>query len=385
MQPEATIVNQWAAAEVDLSSHTANRYAALPVNPAPHCDLNCIRPGTVLDDPHVPSFADIPYRQDSIGMTDELVVSIINYRTADLTIACVASVLEDFEASGLQDAHVVVIDNASGDGSEAVIADWLAARPGVPVTLVRSATNSGFSGGHNQGMAARAARFYLVLNSDALLRPGFCRTILDAAEARPEVGLFAPQLEYEDGTVQTSCFRFHSPASELIRGAATGPVTKLLKRWDVPLAPPPPADQIEWASFACILLRGAMVEDIGPMDEGYFLYFEDSEYCLRARRAGWGIAHVPQARAVHFRGGSGPVKAMATARRRLPRYYYESRARFFRQAHGRGGPLRANLMWFLGRGIATTRRLFGKPSARAVESETSDVWIDVFGAGKGTR
>ena len=79
---------------------------------------------------------------------------------------------------------------------------------------------------------------------------------------------------------------------------------------------PDPAE-IGWASFACILLRGEMVSAIGPMDEGYFLYFEDAEYCLRARRAGWRVAYVPEARVVHFRGGSGPVKALARARTEL--------------------------------------------------------------------
>jgi GT2 family glycosyltransferase len=290
----------------------------------------------------------------------------------------VKSVLEDFVASSLTNAHVVIVDNASGDGSLEAIAEWLAVRPDAPVTLVHSPTNSGFSGGHNQGIAARSAQFYLVINSDVVLRPGFCRAVLKAAAGRPEAGLFAPRLEWEDGTVQTSCFRFHSPASEVIRGAGTGPVTKLLARWNVPLELPPEASQIEWASFACILLREAMVAEVGSMDEGYFLYFEDTEYCLRAHRAGWGLVHVPEARAVHFRGGSGPVKALVQARRRLPRYFYESRARFFRQAYGRAGPVLANLGWHLGRAVAAFRWIAGKEPVSAIEHEATDIWIDAF-------
>ncbi len=79
------------------------------------------------------------------------------------------------------------------------------------MTLVRSATNSGFSGGHNQGMAACRAEFYLVLNSDALLRPGFLRAMLDGARAAPRAGLFAPRIDHDDGTQQISCFRFPGP------------------------------------------------------------------------------------------------------------------------------------------------------------------------------
>lgn len=309
-------------------------------------------------------------------MTCRIAISIINFRTGGLTIDCVRSVLADI---GDLDAQVVVVDNASGDGSAEQIAAWIAAQPpGTPVRLVCSATNSGFSGGHNQGMAAIAADHYLILNSDALLRPGFLKTILAAADAHPQAGLIAPQIETDDGQVQVSCFRFHSPFSELIRGAGSGPVMRLLARHVVALPPPVDPGRIEWASFACILLCGRMVRRIGPMDEGYFLYFEDVEYCLRARRAGWGIVQEPRAVAVHFRGGSGPVKALEKARRRLPAYFYASRTRFFRQAHGPLGPLLANLAWGAGRGIAQLRRLTGRSVPSTVEAEARDLWTNIL-------
>jgi len=304
----------------------------------------------------------------------KLVVSVINFRTAELTLACIRSVLADI---GDLDVQVVVVDNASGDGSDDAIADWIAAQPkGTPVRLVRSPTNSGFSGGHNQGIGALAAEYYLVLNSDAVLRPGFIAAILAAAECYPRAGLIAPVIETEGGVVQVSAFRFHSPWSELVRGASSAPVTRLLRRHVVALPPPVAQAEIDWVSFACVLLRAEMIGQIGLMDEGYFLYFEDAEYCLRARRAGWEIARAPRAVAVHFRGGSGPVKALEKARKRLPPYYYASRARFFRHAHGPFGPVLANALWYLGRGLAQTRRLFGKPVPGTVEAEARDIWIN---------
>lgn len=304
-----------------------------------------------------------------------LAVSIINYRTADLTIAAVASVLDDL---GPRPAEIVIVDNASGDGSAEAIEAWIAERGDARLRLVRSATNSGFSGGHNQGMAAApGADFYLILNSDAVLRPGFFDAILAAAAAHPKAGLIAPRLEDEDTTVQVSCFRFASPASELLRGAASGPVTKLLAHRVVALEMPPDPAQIDWASFACILLRGETLRAIGPMDEGYFLYFEDAEYALRVRRAGWGVVYAPEARAVHYRGGSGPVKAMQKARKRLPAYFWRSRTRFLRQAHGPMGPLLGTLAWGLGRSIAQTRRLVGKPVPPAHEGEWRDIWTNL--------
>jgi N-acetylglucosaminyl-diphospho-decaprenol L-rhamnosyltransferase len=307
-------------------------------------------------------------------MSHRVVVSIINYRTGEMTLACVRSALADLEGI---DGRVVVVDNASGDGSAEMIEAWIAAQePPVPVTLVRSATNSGFSGGHNQGFAAAAAEFYLILNSDALLRRGFLAAMLAAAAADPGSGILAPRIEYEDGTVQTSCFRFHGPLSELIRVARTGPVTRVFARHEVALGPDPDPTRIEWASGACLMFRGDMIAAIGPMDEGYFLYYEDAEYCLRARRAGWRLAYVPQAVAVHFRGGSGPVKTLASARRRLPAYYYASRSRFLYQAHGRASLLAANLLCYAGWAVAQLGRLAGKRKHPVAEKELADIWTN---------
>lgn len=307
-------------------------------------------------------------------LIDELVVSIINFRTADLTIQCVCSVLEDMKGIN---GHIVVVDNLSGDGSDNAIEAWIAAQPAeTPVTLVRSTTNSGYSGGHNQGMAVRRAQYYLILNSDAVLRPGCLEHMLQMAREMPRAGLITPRLEDEDTTPQISHFRFFGPLSELIRAAETGPLTQMLNRFDIPLGSNPDMDEIGWASFACILLRGEMVTKIGPMDEGYFLYFEDSEYCLRAHRAGWSIVHEPRARTVHFRGGSAPVKELTAAKKRVPSYYYASRTRFLYQAHGWVGLLAANMLWHLGRGIARLRGVLGKSVPMATEAEAKDIWIN---------
>lgn len=309
-------------------------------------------------------------------MSHKIAISIINYRTGALTLQCVRSVLDDL---GNIDARIIIVDNCSGDGSAEEIETWITSQPeSLPVELVRSSTNSGFSGGHNQGVGAQDAEFYLVLNSDAFLRPGFFKELLESADAKPDSGLFAPRIEGEDGIAQTSCFRFPSPFSELIRGANSGPVTKLLKRHEVSLGPEPDTSKIEWASFACILLRAKMIREIGPMDEGYFLYFEDAEYCLRARRANWQLTYVPTAIAVHFRGGSGPVKSLAKEKKRLPTYYYNSRSRFLRQAHGRFGVLVANLLWLCGRTLAQLRRLTGKAVPPKVELEGRDIWINAM-------
>lgn len=293
-----------------------------------------------------------------------------------MTIDCVKSVLADI---GDRDVKVVIVENGSGDNSVTELQAWIDTQPsGTPVELVVSGENTGFSGGHNQGIQAAKAEYYLLFNSDALLRPGFIDLMLAAAEEHPKHGFVTPRLEHMDGEPQISSFRFHTPKSEFLRGANTGQVTSLMKNAEVAIGVDPDPDEIEWASFACILLRGAMIDEIGLMDEGYFLYFEDAEYCLRARKKGWRIHHEPRAKAVHFRGKSGPVKTLQAQKKRLPAYYYASRTRIFYQSYGWAGLMLANLAWFGGRGIAYLRVLAGKPVPKAHDAESVDLWINAF-------
>ncbi len=308
-------------------------------------------------------------------MTDFL-VSIINYKTAELTLECLRSVVVALKG---RDGHVAVVDNASEDGSLEKIRAWLEEHPNAPVTLIASQTNSGFSSGHNQAIRAFPdVRHYLILNSDAVIAPDFFDAMEAKLEQSPKAGLYAPRITTENGEVQDSLFRFPGVVSEFIRGVNSGPVTNILSRYVVSLDPDPDPKDIRWASFACILLSGDMVRSIGDMDEGYFLYFEDVEYCLRAWRQGWKIETVPAAMAVHYCGGSGPVRSLQESRARLPQYYYRSRTRFFFDAIGPHGPLLTNLAWLLGRGIAYLRPLFGKPLYPTIKNEARDIWIGIL-------
>jgi len=302
-------------------------------------------------------------------------ISIINYKTAELTINCLDSVLNDI---GTWPIRIAVVDNASGDGSIEAIENWIAERPDAPVTVIKSETNTGFSGGHNIGMDALETDYYLILNSDAVVQPGFTDGLYAAVDNNPDAGLIAPSIQTEDGDTQISHFRFHSPASELIRAAQTGFVTRALSRFNVPLDKSEPRDRADWASFACIPLQSNMAERIGPMDEGYFLYYEDAEYSWRARQAKWQLSFAPQSVITHYRGGSGPVKTLEKAKKRLPAYFYASRTRYFRQTYGPLGPLAANLCWHVGRSITQLRRLIGKPVAPINALQWRDIWINFF-------
>lgn len=271
----------------------------------------------------------------------------------------------------------MVVDNFSNDGSAEVIEQWLAEIQEAPASLLKSPENTGFSGGNNMGMRYAEAEFYLLLNSDTLLREKMLESLLNEARANPDFGLYAPRLEWPDETPQQSCFRFHTPISEFIGAACTGWVTIIFKNWEVahPVSNNNMAPQ--WASFACILLKGKMVKEIGLMDEDYFLYYEDADYCRTAQSAGWRTLYTPCSRVVHLRGGTSPVKSDKGNKKRLPAYYYASRTRYFYKHYGLFGLIIANILWYAGRAISKTREIFGRSYVAACDKQYQDIWTRI--------
>jgi GT2 family glycosyltransferase len=124
-----------------------------------------------------------------------------------------------------------------------------------------------------------------------------------------------------------------------------------------------------------------MVNKIGLMDDGFFMYFEDVEYCRRARKACWKIVHNPEARVVHLRGGSSPVKKRAAERKRLPRHYYAARTRYLYLAYGRLGLTLANVLWLLGRSVSKSREVLERRGLGVPEKQWLDIWTNWFNPG----
>jgi GT2 family glycosyltransferase len=314
-----------------------------------------------------------------------LCVVIVNYRRAALTAECLETLAPEMANHG--DRCAVIVDNASDDGSADEL-DALIDRRGYGrwARLVRADVNRGFGAGNNLAFEAQPAEAYLLLNSDARVRAGALTTLLDAMGRHPEAGLIGPRLEDPDGSAQASCFRNRTPVSELLEAAGTGLLDRVLHRWtvalpvsDAPIEPP-------WMSFACVLVRRAVLEQIGPMDERYFLYFEDIDFARRARAAGWSIRYEPAARVVHLRGGTSSVKAARAARDRVPAYYYRARSRYFAKFHGGViGLWAANLMWSLGRAVALGREIVGQKRPHACVGEWRDNWTNALRPLRGPR
>jgi N-acetylglucosaminyl-diphospho-decaprenol L-rhamnosyltransferase len=305
---------------------------------------------------------------------------IINYKTPGLTLDCLASL--EAEIRDLADSQAIVVDNSSGDDSVATLEKEIKSRRwGDWVAIVQSTTNVGFSGGNNLGVATARNQIafdaYLLANSDTIVRRGALKVLSNALWSRPTIGLVGPRLEWPSGEIQASCFRAISPARELAAAAKTGVLSRLVGG-DLPIAIDSmngtEAEVVEWISFACVLIRAEAFAAIGPMDERFFMYFEDVDYGRRANRAGWQIAYAPEARVVHLRGGRTAGEFEQQEQKRRPRFYYESRSRYLAKYYGRTGPLRANLCWTLGRGISFVRELAAHKVPHTAAGETRDIW-----------
>jgi GT2 family glycosyltransferase len=321
-----------------------------------------------------------------------IAIILLNYRTAQLTLDCLASL--EPEVNEHRETQVLVLDAASGDGSADVLEGEAVSRQWTDwVSIVRLPQNGGFSAGNNAGVAAarEKGRFdgFLLLNSDTIVRRGALGVLGEILQREPSVGLVGPRLEWPGGQLQVSCFRNISPATEFVAAAKTGPVSRLFPGGEVAISNPLThsaidslktggcaigAGEIEWISFACVLVREDVVDSIGAMDEAFFMYFEDVDYCRRARSAGWRIAYAPDAHVVHLRGGRTPDAFELEDRKRRPAYYYQSRARYLAKYYGRTGPWRANLCWLLGRAVSLAREVLGNKSPHTALGEAADIW-----------
>jgi N-acetylglucosaminyl-diphospho-decaprenol L-rhamnosyltransferase len=304
----------------------------------------------------------------------QLAVILLNYRRPDLVVQCLESLEPELRAR--PEWCVVVVDNASGDDSAERIARAITERSwGNWARFVESPSNGGFSAGNNLGVASVNAEYYLLLNSDTIVRPAAVRGLLESMRVQPQVGLLGPRLEDLNGTAQESCFRYATPWSELVAAAATGPISRFLRRYQVALPASDIPHNAQWISFACVLIRARALAEIGPLDEGFFMYFEDMDYCRRAWETGWRVRYEPAARVVHLRGGSSPVKQAFAERRRVPSYFFAARSRYFAKHYGGVlGVLLANCAWLAGRAVSLARELVGNKQPHTAERHARDLW-----------
>ena len=245
-------------------------------------------------------------------MTD-LSVVIVNWNTGDLLAQCLASLRHARPALSLE---LIVVDNASTDGSAHGFP-----QEGDGLRLITHTSNLGFARACNRGIRESRGRYILLLNPDTRVLPGSLEAMLVFMDAHPEAGAAGPALLNPDGSLQPSGGRFPS-----LRGLlAIHPI--IARFFPAPEDPLRRRDfsrvaEVEEVSGACLLIRRSAWEAVGPLDEAFFLYFEEVDWCLRLTRQGWKVYYVPQARVIHhWRSRTDPDPQAQLYHLRSQRYY----------------------------------------------------------------
>ncbi|MEY8840606.1 glycosyltransferase family 2 protein, partial [Cribrihabitans sp. XS_ASV171] len=223
--------------------------------------------------------------------TGPILAVILNFRTPEMTLAACEAALDEMRDLG----EIVIVDNASGDGSFEMLTEEVQARgwtEGGLVRVLQSGRNGGFGAGMNFGMAAGLSDgskpgFYYLLNSDAKPDPGAIRALRDFLRSERKAGLVGSALRGPDGEPHRTAFRFPSIAGELESNARLGIISRLLKDSIVAVPVPQEPVRVDWTAGASLMIRAEVIEETGGFDESFFLYFEETDLCRRAAEAGW--------------------------------------------------------------------------------------------------
>ncbi|MEM6889067.1 MAG: glycosyltransferase family 2 protein [Pseudomonadota bacterium] len=308
----------------------------------------------------------------------EISVIIVNYNTADLVLEGIQSVLERDHGGRLVDVHVV--DNASpnGDGAalEAAIAEkgW-----GRRVTLYAETINHGFGRGNNRVLHTLAARstppeFVFLLNPDARLENEAIDTLAFFIAEHPKIGAAGARIEKPGGIPVIAAFRFPVMLSEFSKGISFGPISRMLRKWDVPLGADLPTGQVGWVAGAAVMFRFSALLETGFFDPDYFLYYEEVDLMKKLDRHGWGIWYVAEAQVIHAEGAATGVKSGDVAPKRRPAYWYESWRLYFHKNHGRAYALASGGLWMLGSFMNTAISRLRRRQPAAPSHFVHDFW-----------
>jgi N-acetylglucosaminyl-diphospho-decaprenol L-rhamnosyltransferase len=291
------------------------------------------------------------------GTKRGILVVVVNYGTSDLTIDCLRSLWTD--VSALPNCRVAVVDNASPDNSlDRIVAAIQANEWNSRMSVIPLCRNRGFAAGNNAAIRSWLSRdpavnYIMLLNPDTVVRSGALQELVDYMEANAGVGITGSRLEHPDGTVQCSAFREPTLLGELENGARLGFLSRVLRNYVVCLPASQEPIECDWVSGAAMLVRRKVFEATGLLDEGFFLYYEEVDFCLRARRAGWQVWHVPDSRVIHREGTSTGI---GNHQQRRPAWWFDSRRRYFLKNRGMGYTAGVDLARILGLMLWRLRR-----------------------------
>jgi GT2 family glycosyltransferase len=303
----------------------------------------------------------------AIAAVIDVSIVILNYNTREHLRTCLDALLAEGSLSptgGPLRAEVIVVDNASSDGSAEMVAtdfDW--------VRLIRSPHNGGFANGNNQALRLARGEAVLILNPDALLPVGSLGKLLESLARHPEAGIIGPKLLRPDGSMHLACRRsFPTPSVAFYRLTGLSRLfagSERFGRYNLTYVDSDLAIEVDSVCGACLLVRRAVIERIGLLDEQFFMYGEDLDWCLRARQAGWTVRYEPSIVVQHQHGAASRQRAFRTNV-----YFFRAMDLFYRKHYvQRYHPLLTGLVRtsiYAALALAICRTLLTSPSERRV-------------------
>jgi len=258
-----------------------------------------------------------------------LSVVFLNYNTRDLTRQALSSVLA--AAEGLE-VEIFVVDNASADGSADMVAEEFP-----QVKLICNEANVGFAAGNNVALRQVAGEYALLINTDTIVRRDALRTMVEFLDAHPEAGACGCKILDPDGTLQLDSRRgFPTPLAAFCKMSGLSrlfPKHPLIAHYHMTYLDPEQTAEVEVLSGSCMMVRKAAMDEVGLLDEDYFMYGEDIDWCYRFHQAGWKIYYVPTTEIIHFRGESGrgvPLRILYRKSRAMSIFVNKHMVRRFR-------------------------------------------------------
>jgi hypothetical protein len=248
----------------------------------------------------------------SVGLS----IIIVNWKTREPLLNCLESV---FRHSGTLTSEVIVVDNGSRDGSVAAV------KENYPqVKIITNPSNLGFARANNQAISSASGRYCLILNSDAELTSGALQAMVEFMEGNPRVGIAGAKLLNRDGSMQNSFDNIPTLATELLNKSLLR--TLFPQRYPSKKSVITSPLEVESIIGACMLIRRKALDEVGLLDEDYFLFLEETDLCFRMRKAGWQVFYLPHVHVYHLQGES---KAIDPGRAWIE--YYRSLYKFFRK------------------------------------------------------
>jgi len=286
-------------------------------------------------------------------------IVLVSYNTADLLAECLGRI---HASSGDLEREIIIVDNASRDGS----ADYV--RTHHPeCRLVANATNVGFGRACNQALAWCNGRHVLLLNTDALIEPETLGKTVAYMDAHPRCGILGVKLVAVDGRLHSSARYFPTPWSIFVQRTGLQRIFKSTRLVDDMDWDHASVRQCDWVPGCYYLVRKALIDQVGLFDPRYFLYYEELDQCLAARKAGWEVAFYPDTKVIHIGGQSAKkfegAQIVTRVGPELESLRIESEMLYFRKNHGLGAVWLNVLLTTLGDAVLALKRLLKRGAA----------------------